>query len=61
MAHPLVEQLGIAALHDSLEALPREIKITRVESRDDDAEAEADRIHELLLRKKRSGSLGLGD
>lgn len=44
-----------------LDALDGRRVVIEVEARPGDDAAEADRIHRLLLEKKRSGSLGLGD
>lgn len=66
MTDPLVAQIWpeLAALHESLAALPEEVTVTKVEERapmdrkltDDEINA----IHEGLLKKqKRGGSLGL--
>lgn len=62
MDHDLALFRRLGASLDDLHGRVVEVKVKigkhRPEESDDD---EADRIHRLLLRKKRSGPLGLGD
>lgn len=61
MVDPLVEEHWpqLAALHRALGAIPDTISVPApVRDLSDD---DVDRIHEALLRKQRSGSLGLNE
>lgn len=61
MADPVGEQWPhFAALVQSLDALDGRTVTVTAKPRDL-TEEEADRIHEALLRKQRSGSLGLNE
>lgn len=62
--HPLVEALGIGALHRALNALEGRTLVVPVQASDrarEPTEAEIDAIHQGLLRKQRGGSLGLNE